>query len=109
MKQKTPYRIYFAWSTTSFKGSLEPTIVFTPTSDRWNDFTHRTVFKCHILNAKHLRRFSTEVHLAFLDTKDTAVDCVRIKLKGLSRLESTDLPFFYTMLPSLDSYRRVVA
>jgi energy-coupling factor transporter ATP-binding protein EcfA2 len=108
MGKEPAYRIYFAWTASSVRSSSEPTIVFSPTSDKWNDFTHKTNFKCKLLNAPSAPRFSTDVYLAFLSTKDTSVDHVRNLLRKSSKMESSALPAFYTMQLNLEAYRQVV-
>ncbi len=109
MEQKTSYQIYFAWSASSFKGSTAPTIVFIPSSDKWNDFSQRTIFECKVLGAGKRNTFSTTVHLAFLGEEESPVEHVRTLLGKSSQIDSSSLPAFFTMLSDLDAYRRAVS
>jgi len=108
-ESRLPYRIYFAWRESESRHQNERTIVFSPTSDEWNDFARRTQFKYSVSRpGNKVSRFSGEVHLAFLESADTPVTDIRDLLKGSSDLASRDLPGFYTMHSNLVAYRNLV-
>lgn len=105
-KTQTEYSIYFAWTPSNLRAYGKPRIVLSPTQDKWNDFTHRTNFTCALVDAKVIQ-FTTNIHLSFLETKETAVDVVRNILQRTSPFESTELPPFYTIQRSLEEYRKI--
>ena len=95
---------------------LEPgTIVITPSSDSWNDFGERILIEVFILSRKEVDFLGDPLifraFFGLLEEKDGRSDT--LYLRGLTDrspdpIEGEDLLPYFTMLPDMESYRRIV-
>lgn len=113
--EKIKYHIYFgSHDANNLRQFEKPVIVFSPSSDKWNDFALRTRFTYKVVGITD-ETTSGEVHLAFLKDEttgdsDSPAELVEklIRRSPNHLLPAKDLPGFYSMQFNLKTYREIV-
>ena len=118
MKNNMPekkYNLFFSQSKLSNYSRIEkPAVIFTPSSDRWNDFSLRTRFLYEVIEeSENAPSVDGHIFLAFVDEKESdegSANAVETRFsKGKAKLlAATHFPEFYTLQPSMESYRKFV-
>ena len=106
------YNVYFALGLTTSEAFKLPAIVFSPSSDSWNDFSLRTLFVFRVLEEPERTRDTGtgDVHLGFVDSDESPADRISalLRQKPDFYLPAKELPQFYTMQLGMQAYRDLV-
>lgn len=114
-ENETEYRVLFV-NEQSLSSAIEPgTIAIMPSNDSWNDFGERILIEV-LISPRHGQTFTNEGlqlggYFGVLKEQEGKFDTMPLRElvgRDLRPVPADQAPEFFTMLPDMDSYRRIV-